>query len=104
MFDANPFVGNTRCTPRPTGTEPAYRYQTRRLLARDQRLWDAAEQLRRPVPDDRRSAFALDPGSRIRLEYLDTATGTVAEWNRTHDHIIADALAQDAQRQPGSPR
>jgi hypothetical protein len=117
MFEANPFVGTTRRTPRPTGTEPAYRYQTRRLLARDQRLWDAAEQLRLPVPDDRRSVYAPDLIGRMRLEYLATAAGTVAEWNRAHARIIADALAQDARLRhdehrrdgsmsprPGSPR
>jgi hypothetical protein len=97
MFEVNPYLGTTFRTPRPTGTEPAYRYQTRRLLARDQHLWDAAEQARSaPVRVSGRD-YHPDLVTRIRLEYLATAFGTVAEWNRSHDQIIADALGLEVQ-------
>ena len=97
MFEANPFVGATRCTPRPTGTEPAYRSQTRRLLARDQRLWDLAEQARTATAGAVGSEYHSDVVTRIRLDYLATAGGTVAEWNRSHSQIIADVLGGEAK-------
>jgi hypothetical protein len=97
MFEPNPFLGTTRRTPRPTGTEPAYRSQTRRLLARDQRLWDMAEQARTAPADLPRNALHTDLVTRIRLEYLATAAGTVTEWNRSHVQIIADAVNQEAE-------
>ena len=81
MFEANPYLGTTCRTPRPTGAEPAYRYQTCRLLARDQRLWDAAEHARSVRVTGR--DYHPDLVTRIRLEYLATAFGTVAEWNQS---------------------
>ena len=42
MNEDNPYLDQTSFTPRPTGTEAAYRYQTIASLTRDQRLWDAA--------------------------------------------------------------
>ena len=98
MFEANPFLGTTRRIPRPTGTEPAYRHQTRRLLARDQRWWDIAEQARTAIADLPGSGYHPDLITRIRLEYLATAGGSVLDWNRSHDQIIADALGQEATR------
>ena len=98
MFDANPFLGTTRRTPRPTGTEPAYRYQTRRLLARDQQWWDMAEQARTETADMLGSGYDPDLVTRFRLEYLATAQGTVTAWKRSHGQIIADALSQEATR------
>jgi hypothetical protein len=65
MFEANPYLGTTFRSPRPTGAEPAYRYQTRRLLARDQHLWDAAEQAR-GAPVGRRGAGSRRTRARIR--------------------------------------
>jgi hypothetical protein len=98
MFEANPFLGATRRTPRPTGTEPAYRSQTRRLLGRDQRLWDIAEQTRTATAGAVGSEYHADVVTRIRLEYLATASGTVAEWNRSHGQIIADVLGEETRR------
>ena len=97
MFEPNPFLGTTRRTPRPTGTEPAYRSQTRRLLARDQRLWDTAEQTRTGAVGIAGSGYHPDLVTRVRLEYLATAGGTAAEWNRSQGQIIADALSQEAK-------
>ena len=106
MFEANPFFGTTRRTPRPTGTEPAYRHQTRRLLARDQRWWDTAEQARTAIADLPGSGYHPDLVTRVRLEYLATAGGTAAEWNRSQGQIIADALSQEAKlrREPNRAR
>lgn len=97
MFEPNPFLDTTRRTPRPTGTEPAYRTQTRRLLARDQRLWDTAEQARTGAVGIAGSGYHPDLVTRIRIEYLATAGGTVADWNRSQSQIIADALRQEAE-------
>jgi hypothetical protein len=97
MFEAKPFPGIVRPTPRPTGTEPTYRYQTRRQLARDQRLWDMAEQARTATAEMRDSGYDADLVTRIRLEYLATADGTVARWYRSQNQIIADYLDREAR-------
>jgi hypothetical protein len=98
MTEHNPFLGTTRQIPRPTGSEPQYRHQTAHLLMRDQRLWDAAD---RGSPDplqgtpiDVRQA---DLVTRVRLEYLGTAFGSIAEWNRSQDRIIAETLTREAR-------
>ena len=97
MFEANPFVGTFRPTPRPTGTEPLYRYQTRRRLVHDQRLWDAAEQARTATAELRCSGYDADLVTRIRLEYLATASGSVADWYRSQKLIFADYLDREAR-------
>ena len=43
MSEDNPYLNQTSFISRPTGTEPAYRYQTIASLTRDQRFWDVAK-------------------------------------------------------------
>ena len=96
-MEENPYLGSTKRTPRPTGSELLYRFQTQSGLARDQRLWDAAEHVRVPPQEPLASTYHPDLVTRIRLEYLATAAGTTAEWNRTQDRIIARTLTREAE-------
>jgi hypothetical protein len=101
MSDQNQFMGQTRQIPRPTGSERKYRYQTIISLERDQVQWDVAEAYRW----DHRSAAGASTSAevqraeletRVRLAYLATADGSVLEWERSRDQIVADHLRREA--------
>ena len=103
VSEQNPFIGQTTVIPRPTGTEPKYRYQTVVTLDRDQRLWEAAAanrwENRRPAEEVGRVELA----TRARLEYMSTPLATATEWERSKVQIIADFLEQETER-PRPPR
>jgi hypothetical protein len=95
MSDQNQFLGQTRLIPRPTGSERKYRYQTIVSLERDQVQWDVADAYRwerRSSASESTSAEVqrAELETRIRLAYLATANGSIREWERSHDQIIAD--------------
>ena len=101
MSDQNQFMGQTRQIPRPTGSERKYRYQTIISLERDQVQWDVAEAYRW----DHRLAAAASTSAevqraeletRVRLAYLATADGSVQEWERSRDQIVAEYLRGEA--------
>ena len=100
MSDQNQFLGQTRLIPRPTGSERKYRYQTIVSLERDQVQWDVADAYRwerRSSASESTSAEVqrAELETRIRLAYLATADGSIREWERSHDQIIADFLREE---------
>jgi len=91
MTEFNAFFGATRRTPRPTGAEPAYRHQTRRFLARDQRLWDAAEDDRCSEQDMRKDLDSAIQLRRTPAGETEVGVSLFGHWARSPHQVATEA-------------
>jgi hypothetical protein len=99
MSDQTQVLDSPTPAPRPTGRERKYRYQTIVSIEQDQVQWDVADAYRRNY---RSGGVKLtlaeiqqqDLETRVRLAYLESAAGSVPEWERSRTQIVAEYLRQ----------